>query len=104
MLLAELDKALEAGPGDRQVMLKLTIPSKPDLYAPLIAHPRVLRVVALSGGYSRAEACEKLAGNTGMIASFSRALTEGLSVDQSDADFNTALAEAVDAIHAASVT
>ena len=104
MLLAELDKALEAVPGDRQVMLKLTIPSKPDLYAPLIAHPRVLRVVALSGGYSRAEACEKLAGNTGMIASFSRALTEGLSVDQSDADFNTALAEAVDAIHAASVT
>ena len=104
MLLAELDKALEAVPGDRQVMLKLTIPSKPDLYAPLLAHPRVLRVVALSGGYSRAEACEKLAGNTGMIASFSRALTEGLSVDQSDADFNAALAEAVDAIHAASVT
>jgi fructose-bisphosphate aldolase class I len=104
MLLAELDKALEAVPGDRQVMLKLTIPSKPDLYAPLIAHPRVMRVVALSGGYSRAEACAKLAGNAGMIASFSRALTEGLSVEQSDAAFNAALAEAVDAIHAASVT
>jgi fructose-bisphosphate aldolase class I len=104
MLLAELTHALDAVPGDRQVMLKLTIPTRPDLYASLIAHPRVMRVVALSGGYSRAEACAKLAGNAGMIASFSRALTEGLSVQQSDAAFNAALTEAIEVIHAASVT
>jgi fructose-bisphosphate aldolase class I len=104
ILLAELLKGMDAIPEGRQVMLKLTIPTKPDLYAPLIAHPRVLRVVALSGGYSREEACEKLAQNHGMIASFSRGLTEGLSAQQSDAEFNAALAEAIDAIHAASIT
>jgi fructose-bisphosphate aldolase class I len=104
ILLAELMKGMDAIPEGQQVMLKLTIPTKPDLYAPLIAHPRVLRVVALSGGYSRDEACEKLAQNHGMIASFSRGLTEGLSAQQSDDDFNAALSEAVDAIHAASIT
>ncbi len=86
------------------VMLKLTIPTKANLYAPLIAHPKVLRVVALSGGYSRDEACEKLAKNHGMIASFSRALTEGLSAQQSDAEFNATIAGTIDSIYAASIT
>ena len=104
MLLAALLKGLDAIPEDQQVMLKLTIPSKPGLYAPLIGHPRVLRVVALSGGYSRQEACARLATNPGMIASFSRALTEGLSAQQTDAEFNAALATGIDTIHAASVS
>lgn len=86
------------------VMLKLTIPTKANLYAPLIAHPKVLRVVALSGGYSRDEACEKLAQNHGMIASFSRALTEGLSAQQSDEEFNATIARTIDSIYAASIT
>jgi fructose-bisphosphate aldolase class I len=85
-------------------MLKLSLPSVPNFYAPLIAHPGVLRVVALSGGYNRAEANAKLAQNTGMIASFSRALTEGLSADQDDTEFNAVLGDAIDAIHAASST
>ena len=104
ILLAELLMALDAIPAGQQVMLKLTIPTKPGQYAPLIAHPKVLRVVALSGGYDRDLACEKLAANPGMIASFSRALTEGLSAQQSDADFNATLGAAIDAIHAASIT
>lgn len=104
ILLTELTKGVDAIPEGQQVMLKLTIPSKPGLYAPLIAHPKVLRVVALSGGYAREEACEKLAANPGMIASFSRALTEGLSVRQSDDEFNAALGAAIDAIYAASIT
>ncbi|NKX46355.1 fructose bisphosphate aldolase [Roseicyclus persicicus] len=103
ILLAELLKGLEAVPEGQKVMLKLSIPSRAGLYAPLIAHSKVLRVVALSGGYSREEACARLAENHGMIASFSRALTEGLSAQQSDAEFDTALAAAIDAIHAASV-
>ena len=77
ILLDELTKGLDALPDGRQVMLKLTIPDVPDLYAPLIAHERVARVVALSGGYSRADACARLARNHGMIASFSRALARG---------------------------
>jgi fructose-bisphosphate aldolase class I len=104
ILLSELTKGVDAIPEGQQVMLKLTIPTKANLYAPLIAHPRVLRVVALSGGYSRDEACEKLARNHGMIASFSRGLTEGLSAQQSDDEFNATLAAAIDAIHAASIT
>jgi fructose-bisphosphate aldolase class I len=104
ILLSELTKGVDAIPEGQQVMLKLTIPTKANLYAPLIAHPRVLRVVALSGGYSRDEACEKLAQNHGMIASFSRGLTEGLSAQQSDDEFNATLAAAIDAIHAASIT
>ncbi len=104
ILLAEIAAGLDQLPADQQVMLKLTLPTKPNLYAPLIAHPRVMRVVALSGGYSRDEANAKLAENTGMIASFSRALTEGLSADQSDEVFNQTLAATIDSIYAASAT
>jgi fructose-bisphosphate aldolase class I len=102
MLLAEILKHLETQ--DEPVMLKLSLPTLANLYAPLIAHPKVLRVVALSGGYARDEANAKLAENTGMIASFSRALTEGLSAQQSDAEFNATIAETISAIHAASIT
>jgi fructose-bisphosphate aldolase class I len=102
LLLAALMKAADALPADRQVMVKLTIPEVPDHYKPLIDHPRILRVVALSGGYSRAEACARLAENHGMIASFSRALTEELKHAMSDEAFNTALGAAIDAIYEAS--
>ena len=104
ILLAELAAALDGLPEGRDVMLKLTLPSQNDLYAPLVAHPRTMRVVALSGGYSRDEANARLAANAGMIASFSRALTEGLSAGQSDEDFNATIAAAIDSIHAASTT
>jgi len=103
LLLAAITRHLDALPAYRQVMLKLTLPETANLYRPLIAHPRVLRVVALSGGYSRDEANARLAKNAGMIASFSRALTEGLSARQSDAEFDRALEEAIASIHAASV-
>jgi fructose-bisphosphate aldolase class I len=83
-------------------MLKLTLPEVPDFYAPLIAHKRVARVVALSGGYTRADACRRLAANHGVIASFSRALTEGLSRSMSDAEFDAALAKSIDEIYRAS--
>jgi fructose-bisphosphate aldolase, class I len=89
---------------DQPVMLKLTIPTVDDFYADLIAHPKVLRIVALSGGYPRDEANERLARQHGMIASFSRALTEGLSAHQSDDEFNATLASTIDAIYAASNT
>ena len=89
---------------DERVMLKLTIPSVDDFYADLVKHPKVLRVVALSGGYSRDDANAKLARNHGVIASFSRALTEGLSAQQSDAEFNKALDTAIAGIYAASIT
>jgi fructose-bisphosphate aldolase class I len=89
---------------DQDVMLKLTLPEQDDLYADLVAHPRVLRVVALSGGYSRDEACASLARNHGVIASFSRALTEGLSAQQSDEEFNAMLDEAIQRIFEASIT
>ena len=89
-------------PAGKQVMLKLTLPTKANLYKPLIDDPRVMRVVALSGGYSRDDANAKLKQNVGMIASFSRALTEGLSAGQSDAQFNAALASAIDSIFEAS--
>ncbi len=89
-------------PPGREVMLKLTLPSVDDLYRDLIAHPRVLRVVALSGGYSRAEANQRLCRQRGMVASFSRALTEGLSAQQSDAEFDAALDAAIQAIFEAS--
>jgi len=88
----------------RRVMLKLTIPSEDGFYSDLIADPRVLRVVALSGGYPRDEANERLARNPGMIASFSRALTEGLTAQQSDDEFDAELGEAIDSIAAASKT
>jgi fructose-bisphosphate aldolase class I len=83
-------------------MLKLTLPTNANLYKPLVDDPRIMRVVALSGGYSRDEANEKLAQNTGVIASFSRALSEGLSADQNDEEFDAMLAEAVDSIFEAS--
>jgi fructose-bisphosphate aldolase class I len=97
-----LARHLDALPSDQQVMLKLTLPDVPDLYKDLIAHDRVVRVVALSGGYTRADACQRLARNHGMIASFSRALLEELRVSMSDETFNAALARAIDEIYAAS--
>ncbi len=102
ILRAELTKHVDALPEGRQVMLKLTIPDVPDFYAALIEHPRVARVVALSGGYTRADACKRLAANHGMIASFSRALVEDLRHSMSDAEFNAALAAAIDEIYRAS--
>ena len=102
ILLAEILKHLDKVPAGKQVMLKLTLPSKANLYKPLVDHPRVMRVVALSGGYSRDDANAKLKQNTGMIASFSRALTEGLSAQQSDAQFDAALGSAIDSIFEAS--
>lgn len=102
ILLAEILKQLDALGHDKQVMLKLSLPEKANLYKPLVDHPRVMRVVALSGGYSREEANRKLAANTGIIASFSRALTEGLSAQQADSDFDAVLGETIDCICEAS--
>ncbi|MCX6423386.1 MAG: class I fructose-bisphosphate aldolase, partial [Actinobacteria bacterium] len=99
-LLAELDQLAP----DQQVMLKLTLPEADNFYSDLINHPRVLRVVALSGGYSRTDANARLALNPGMTASFSRALTEGLSAQQSDDEFNSALDASIGSIFAASIT
>ncbi|HYC96122.1 MAG TPA: fructose bisphosphate aldolase [Sphingomicrobium sp.] len=103
ILLAEILKQLDALPEGERVMLKLTIPAEPGLFQPLIDHPKVLRVVALSGGFSREEACRELAKNPGMIASFSRALLSDLRADQSDEEFDRTLGQAIDEIHAASV-
>jgi fructose-bisphosphate aldolase class I len=102
ILLTELTKHLDALPEGRKVILKLTIPEVPDLYAPLISHRGVARVVALSGGYSRDEACRRLAANHGMIASFSRALAEDLRHSLSDAEFDAVLARSIDEIYQAS--
>ena len=102
ILRDEIAKRLDALDG--KVMLKLTIPTVPDLYAPLIADPRVARLVALSGGYSQPEACRLLAMNHGMIASFSRALIDDLRVSMGDAEFDAVLAKAIDRIYQASVT
>lgn len=99
-LLAGLD-SLEA---DQQVMFKLTPPSEAGFYQELIDHPKVMRVVALSGGYSRDDACRMVSENPGLIASFSRALTEGLSAQQSDADFNSTLDATIEQIYQASIT
>ena len=99
-ILAELDRQ----PADQPVMMKLTIPSVDDFYLDLVQHPSVLRVVALSGGYTREDANARLARNHGMIASFSRALTEGLSAQQSDEEFNAMLDAAIAGIYAASNT
>lgn len=103
MLQEEILRHLDALPTDRQVMLKLSLPSVDNFYAPLVDHPRVLKVVALSGGHSRDAANAILARNRGIIASFSRALTEGLSAQQSDAAFDATLAQTIESIHAASV-
>ena len=103
MLLVALLAQLDALDADQNVMLKLTLPEQPNLYSRCVNHPRVVRVVALSGGYSRQEANALLAQNAGIIASFSRALTEGLSADQSDAAFNSAIAGTIDDIYSASI-
>jgi fructose-bisphosphate aldolase, class I len=104
LLVAALHAKLGELPADRQVMLKLTLPDEDDLYAPLIDHPRVLRVVALSGGYSLVESCAILARNHRLIASFSRALTEGLTANQTDTEFDEKLKSNIDEIYAASTT
>lgn len=104
LLRQQITDWVDALPATDHVMLKLTLPTQPDFYADLIAHPRVLRVVALSGGYSRAEADALLQQNHGMIASFSRALTEGLSVDQSDEQFTATLDQSIQSIYDASLT
>jgi fructose-bisphosphate aldolase class I len=95
---------LNALPQGQQVMLKLTLPDQPDFYTDLVRHPKVVRVVALSGGYTRQEANEKLRKNHGVVASFSRALVEGLTAQQSDADFNTELDASIQSIYEASLT
>ncbi len=104
LLKAALLKELDAQPADQPVMLKLTLPEEDNFYLDLVKHPSVLRVVALSGGYSRDDANTKLGKNNGVIASFSRALTEGLSAQQSDTAFNAALDSAIASIYAASNT
>jgi len=103
LLRAEIIKELDKLSADQQVMLKLTLPSQPNFYRPLVEHPRVLRVVALSGGYSREDANAMLAKNDGLIASFSRALTEGLSAQQSAAEFDRVLDKAIESIYQASI-
>ena len=103
LLLAELQAALDDDRDGSPVMLKLSLPAEADLFAPLVDHPRVLRVVALSGGFERAEACTELAKNHGVIASFSRALLSDLRHDMSDDSFAGTLGGAIDEIHAASV-
>lgn len=102
MLADEIERRLDALTGDAQVMLKLSIPEEADRYAALIGHHRVARVVALSGGFSRDEACERLGHNHGMIASFSRALLEDLRHGMDDATFDRTLGQAIDQIYAAS--
>lgn len=104
ILRDEILKALDTLSGDHKVMLKLSIPADAGLFDPLVAHPRVLRVVALSGGFARPEACAELAKNKGMIASFSRALLEDLRHQMSDEEFNASLGSAIDDIVAASAT
>ena len=102
ILLEELHRKLDALPDGLSVMLKLTIPEVPDHYAPLVKHERVVRVVALSGGYTRADACRRLSANHDMVASFSRALVEDLRHSMNDDTFNTALAKSIDEIYRAS--
>jgi fructose-bisphosphate aldolase class I len=103
LLKAAILRNLESIPEGGQVMLKLTLPEEDGFYTELVEHPKVLKVVALSGGYSREEANEKLERNPGVVASFSRALTEGLSAHQSDDEFDTALDESIGSIFAASM-
>ena len=103
ILLAEITKHLDALPEGRQVMLKLSIPATAGLYSPLVNHPKVLRLVALSGGFSTDDACARLAQNPGMIASFSRGLLQDLRKGQSDEEFDAVLGKAIDQIASASV-
>jgi fructose-bisphosphate aldolase class I len=104
LLKAEILRQIASLGEGEQIMLKLTIPTVADFYADLIANPKVVRVVALSGGYSQSEANEKLAENHGLIASFSRALAQGLTDQQTDAEFNRTLANSIEAIYQASIT
>jgi len=103
MVLSNALDQLERVPDGKQVMWKLTLPVQPNTYKALVDHPKVLRVVALSGGYSRDEACRELEKNTGMVASFSRALLEELRVEMDDARFDKALENAIEEIHCASM-
>lgn len=103
ILLDEMIKHLDALPEDQQVMIKVSIPSVDGFYTPLVEHPKCMRVVALSGGYSREEANERLSRQPGMIASFSRALSEGLTAQQSDEEFDATMAESVKGIYEASL-
>lgn len=103
LLREDIQKLAAQLPATTPIMLKLTIPSQDEYYTPLIAEQHVQRVVALSGGYSRDEACAKLARNPGLIASFSRALVEGVSDGQTDAEFDATIAASIDAIYAASI-
>jgi fructose-bisphosphate aldolase class I len=104
LLRTALVDQLDALGADHRVMLKLTLPETDDFYAPLVAHPRVLRVVALSGGYTREEADARLTRQHGVLASFSRALTEGLSAHQTDSEFDAVLDASIAGIYAASIT
>jgi fructose-bisphosphate aldolase class I len=104
LLKAAILRQLDTLGPDQRVMLKLTLPDEDGFYAELVAHPHVLRVVALSGGYSREEANDRLARNEGVVASFSRALTEGLSAQQTDEEFDAALDASIKAIYEASIT
>jgi fructose-bisphosphate aldolase class I len=103
ILLDDVLKQLDSVPGSAQVMLKLSLPVEPNLFEPLVRHPKVLRVVALSGGFTREDACRELARNPGMIASFSRALLSDLRFDQSDEEFDRTLGKAIDEICQASM-
>jgi fructose-bisphosphate aldolase class I len=103
LLLTAIREELDEVPDGQRVMLKLSIPAKAGVFQPLIDHPKVLRVVALSGGFSRDEACRELARNPGMIASFSRALLSDLRQDQDDSQFDATLGRAIDEIYSASV-
>lgn len=104
LLRAGILRQLDGVTGDQQVMLKLTLPEEDDFYSELVEHPKVLRVVALSGGYPRDEANEKLTRNHGVIASFSRALTDGLTAQQTDAEFDAMLDDTIESIYTASKT
>ncbi len=104
ILRDELLKGLDALPEGQEIMLKLSLPTEANFYKPLVDHPKVMRVVALSGGYSRDEANALLAANTGMIASFSRALAEGVSAQKSDDEFTATIAATIDSIYQASIT
>jgi fructose-bisphosphate aldolase class I len=103
LLKAALEEKLKTLPANQVVMLKLTLPEEDDFYAELVQHPKVLKVVALSGGYSRGEANARLRRNYGVVASFSRALVEGLSAQQSGAEFDAQLDSAIQDIYEASV-
>jgi fructose-bisphosphate aldolase class I len=104
LLKAALEEYLNALPANQRVMLKLTLPEQDDFYAELTNHPKVLKVVALSGGYSREEANERLSRNHGVIASFSRALVESLSARQTDVEFDAELDSTIQEIYEASIT